>query len=596
MTTPRLLIAIITGCLALLGGLYLSGYLVLLLLGLDGGLVSVGTYYGYLRHLDHPQVAPYAWRIWLGGGAGFGLVMLAWLSVVVMLFKLRSHHDLHGRARFAGLADLVPRGFLRRKDDGIIVGSLMGMKLRLSGQQFAILAAPTRSGKGVGVVVPNLLEYRESVVVLDIKQENFDLTSGWRRSIGHEVFLFNPFAEDRRTHRWNPLSYVSADPAFRVSDLQAIAALLYPDAGDKDTFWISHARNAFLAFALYVFEQHEDNPVAPHPTLGTVLRVASGDGSELKPYLQRLSERPFLSEHARTAFAGLLSQADVTFASIMGSLREPLNPWLNPVLDAATSADDFDLRDLRRRRMSIYVGIQPNKLAESRLIVNLFFSQLINVNTKVLPQNDPSLRHQCLLLMDEFTSIGRVDILARAVAYMAGYNLRLLPIVQSMAQLDAVYGKELARTMITNHALQIIFAPREQQDANEYSDMLGYTTVRRRSRTRSHGQGRSVSDNEMLERRALMLPQELKALGPDKAIVLYEGLPHPVLCRKIRYYKERHFTRRLLPRVDVAPLSLEPAQAVPVPAPAEIPASILALLAMGAQEAPAGDPNPVPPR
>ena len=224
---------------------------------------------------------------------------------------------------------------------------------------------------------------------------------------------------------------------------------------------------------------------------------------------------------------------------------------------ARLSAIRTRLEDLRRRRMTIYVGIQPGKLAESRLIVNLFFSQLINVNTRVLPQNDPSLRHQCLLLMDEFTSIGRVDILSRAVAYMAGYNLRLLPIIQSMAQLDAVYGKELSRTILTNHALQIVYAPREQQDANDYSEMLGYRTIKRRARTRSHGGARSVSDNEVLERRALMLPQELKAMGPEKQILLYEGLAHPVLCRKIRYYNERYFTRRLLPRVEVPPLAVD---------------------------------------
>ena len=145
---------------------------------------------------------------------------------------------------------------------------------------------------------------------------------------------------------------------------------------------------------------------------------------------------------------------------------------------------------------------------------------------------------------------------SKAVAYMAGYNLRLLPIIQSMAQLDAVYGKELSRTIITNHALQVIYAPREQQDANDYSEMLGYTTIRRRARTRSHGQGRNVSDNEVLEKRALMLPQELKAMGPEKEIVLYEGLAHPILCRKVRYYKESYFTRRLLPKVAVEPLRL----------------------------------------
>ena len=550
----RILASFTLGIGALMAALYLSGYLSLIFLGLDGAQAGWSTYLDYLKHLDHPRVEPYAWRIKTAGAVSGGLMLLAWAALVVMIYKLRSHGNLHGRARFAGMIDLGRRGFLTDGDDGIVLGQANGKLLRLRGQQFVILAAPTRSGKGVGIVIPNLLDYRESAVVLDIKQENFDLTSGWRQSIGHEVYLFNPFAEDRRTHRWNPMTYVSNDPAFRVSDLQSIAAMLYPDGDDKDKFWVSQARNAFLAFSLYVFERHEHDRATEKPTLGAILRLASGDGGELKPYLQKLLEAPFPGAQTRTAFSGLLSQADVTFASIIGSFREPLNPWLNPVLDAATSGDDFRLDDVRRRRMTIYVGIQPNKLAESRLIVNLFFSQLINVNTKTLPQNDPSLKHQCLLLMDEFTSIGRVDIISKAVAYMAGYNLRLLPIIQSMAQLDAVYGKELSRTIITNHALQIIYAPREQQDANDYSEMLGYTTIRRRARTRSHGQGRNVSDNEVLEKRALMLPQELKAMGPKKEIIIYEGLAHPILCRKIRYFEDGYFTKRLLPKATVEPL------------------------------------------
>ncbi len=552
----RIVTAFVLAVLAVLGAVYLSGYLTLLFLGIDGRLIEFGTYFDYLKHLDHPRVQPFAWRIKTAGAIGGGLMLLLWAALAVMLYKLRSQRNLHGRARFAGMTDLARKGFLTARDDGIVVGQMNGKLLRLSGQQFVILAAPTRSGKGVGVVIPNLLDYRESAVVLDIKQENFDLTSGWRQSIGHDIYLFNPFAEDRRSYRWNPMTYVSMDPAFRISDLQSIAAMLHPDGDDKDKFWTSQARNAFLAFALYTFERHDQDASADKPTLGGILRLSSGDGGELKPYLRKLAEASFLSGHARTAFAGLLSQADVTFASIVGSFREPHNAWLNPVLDAATSDDDFRLDDVRRRRMTIYVGIQPNKLAESRLIVNLFFSQLINVNTKTLPQNDSSLKHQCLLLMDEFTAIGRVDIIARAVAYMAGYNLRLLPIIQSMAQLDAVYGKELSRTIITNHALQIIYAPREQQDANDYSEMLGYTTVKRRARTRSHGQGRSVSDNEVLEKRALLLPQELKAMGPEKEIVLYEGLAHPILCRKVRYYQDGYFTRRLMPKVAIDPLRL----------------------------------------
>ncbi|MEO8000865.1 MAG: type IV secretory system conjugative DNA transfer family protein, partial [Arenimonas sp.] len=244
--------------------------------------------------------------------------------------------------------------------------------------------------------------------------------------------------------------------------------------------------------------------------------------------------------------------ADETFSSILGTFKEPLNAWINPVLDAVTSADDFLLTDLRKKKMTIYIGIQPNKLAESRLIINLFFSQLINLNTKELPKANPALKYQCLLLMDEFTSIGKVDIISSAVSYMAGYNIRLLPIIQSMAQLDATYGKDVSRTIITNHALQIIYAPREQQDANDYSEMLGYTTVRKENISR----GREYTRSESEERRALMLPQELKAMGFDKEVFLYEGIPHPVMCDKIKYYQDKYFTSRLLPKVETPMLKL----------------------------------------
>ncbi|HEY9097028.1 MAG TPA: type IV secretory system conjugative DNA transfer family protein, partial [Hydrogenophaga sp.] len=192
----------------------------------------------------------------------------------------------------------------------------------------------------------------------------------------------------------------------------------------------------------------------------------------------------------------------------------------------------------------------------SRLILNLFFSQLINQNTRELPQANPDLKHQCLLLLDEFTSIGRVDIIASAVSFMAGYNMRLMPIIQSLSQLEATYGKETARTLMTNHALRVIFAPREQQDANEYSEMLGYTSMRKDSVSRSRARESSYTRSESDERRALMLPQELKAMGDDKQILLVEGMAHPVMSNKIRYFKEAAFKDRLLPKVDIPLLSL----------------------------------------
>lgn len=556
LTKGKIAFAFVVTVLALVAGLYLSAYSTVTLLGVKAPL-HWDLYLNYLRALDDPRYLPFAGKIKAGGFIGFGLAVVVDILLLALILKPKKK-SLHGDARFATAGDLNKHNMLKPANDGIIVGKFGRKLVRLPGQQFVILAAPTRSGKGVGIVIPNLLEYAESVVVLDIKQENFEITSGWRKAQGQQVFLFNPFAEDRRTHRWNPLSYVSTDPAFRVSDLMSIAAMLYPDSSDDQKFWVSQARNAFMAFALYLFENRDDEiktgfPYSSGaPTLGKIYRLSSGDGTDLKAYLRGLASRKFLSDNARSAFANLLSQAEETFASIMGTLKEPLNAWINPVLDAATSADDFLLTDLRKKKMSIYVGIQPNKLAESRLIINLFFSQVINLNTRELPKTNPELKYQCLLLMDEFTAIGKVDIIASAVSYMAGYNIRLLPIIQSMAQLDATYGKDVSRTIITNHALQVIYAPREQQDANDYSEMLGYTTFKRRNITRGRDVTRSISE----ERRALMLPQELKAMGFDQEVFLYEGIAHPVKCEKIKYYKERYFTARLLPRVEVKPISI----------------------------------------
>ncbi|PXV59800.1 type IV secretion system protein VirD4 [Dyella jiangningensis] len=559
MSKTKVYVVVGLALLAVIAGVYLSGFLALKFLGLGSEPVAWNTYLNYVRAFDLPQVQPYIGRLRWAGYLGFGVPVLLWLVSLYPLSR-RKKPSMHGDARFAHGGDLRKKDMLKASDNGILVGKYKGDLVRLSGQQFVILAAPTRSGKGVGVVIPNLLEYRESAVVLDIKQENFELTSGWRASQGHEIYLFNPFAEDRRTHRWNPLSYVSKDPAFRVSDLMSIAAMLYPDGSDDQKFWVSQARNAFMAFTLYLFEkwdvdEREGLPqsLRVKPTLGNVYRLSSGDGTDLRQLYGSLAAQPFLSGNAQSAFANLLSQANETFASILGTFKEPLNAWINPVLDEATSADDFLLTDVRKKKMTIYIGIQPNKLAESRLIVNLFFSQLINLNTKELPQNNPELKHQCLLLMDEFTSIGKVEIIATAVAYMAGYNIRLLPIIQSMAQLDAAYGKDISRSLITNHALQIVYAPREQQDANDYSEMLGYTTVRKENVTKGRND-KSRSQTE--ERRALMLPQELKAMGPDKEVFFYEGIPHPVLCDKIRYYNDKYFTSRLLPKVDIPKLAI----------------------------------------
>jgi len=221
----KLLFFLVLGVVALAAGFYLSGYVTVVLLKLQGVSLKWNTWLQYYHAMNTPQFLPYAKKIQISGAIGFGLPLLIWAAMAILAL-MPKRQSLHGDARFAGGGDLAAKDMFKPHKNGIVIGKFGGKIVRLGGQQFVILAAPTRSGKGVGVVIPNLLDYQESMVVLDIKQENFDLTSGWRKSIGHEIYLFNPFAEDRRSHRWNPLTYVSADPAFRVSDLMSIAAML----------------------------------------------------------------------------------------------------------------------------------------------------------------------------------------------------------------------------------------------------------------------------------------------------------------------------------------------------------------------------------
>jgi type IV secretion system protein VirD4 len=495
------------------------------------------------------------------GVSGVGLLVLLPAGLVA---AARPRRALHGDARFASPAE-VDRAGLTGSDGqpGILIGRHRGKFLALPGQLSVMLSAPTRSGKGVGVVIPNLLNWPDSVVVLDIKGENYDITAGYRAAHGQAVHAFSPFDEDARSHRWNPLTAVRASPLHRVGDLLTIGQIFFPNDGggtSSEAFFNDQARNLFLGLGLVLLE----TPELPR-TIGEMLRQSSGKGRSLKDHLsglitQRREEGNPLSDECADALQRLLANSENTLSSVVATFNAPLTIFADAVVDAATSADDFRLEDLRRRRMSIYVRIPPNRLANARPLLNLFFSQLVSLNTQALPEQDPTLKIQCLLVNDEFTAMGRVGIITSAAAFLAGYNLRLLTVVQAMSQLDAVYGDKEARTFATNHGLQILYAPREQRDADEYSAMLGHFTERATSRGRSrsfsqHGHS-SVSRNESEQRRALLLPQEFKELGSERLVVIFENCK-PILGEKIRYHRDRAFKSRLLPAPAVPRMDMD---------------------------------------
>lgn len=531
---------------AFYGGLYVAGYLYFFTNKTmpDQGQVTAQTWWQYWEYYKAEDDAKQIKKLKVSAlGAG---IIVYLIPLFLLMAALRKERSLHGDARFANGKEVRESGL--HGDKGIIVGKYGSQYLVFTGQEFVLLAAPTRSGKGVAIVIPNLLNFTDSVVVLDLKLENFKLTSGFRAKHGQAVYLFNPFAEDFKTHRWNPMDNVSRDPNFRVGDVLAIAHTLYPTEGKQDSFWNEQAANLFLGIALYLIE----TPELPC-TLGEILRQSSGKGRPLKDHLleiiaKRSNGEGALSGACLDALNRFVSTSDNTMSSIVATFNAPLTIFSNPIVDAATSASDFSVADVRKRRMSVYIGIQPNRLQSAALLINLFFSQLVNLNTTQQPQDNPALKHQCLLILDEFTALGKVGILAKSVSFIASFNLRLLPIIQSVAQLESVYGEKDTRTFVTNHALQIVYPPREQKDANEYSEMLGYFTMKSTSTGISHsrgaGGGGSSSENVSDQRRALMLPQELKELGQDKEIIIKENTK-PILCEKARYFSDPVFMDRL---------------------------------------------------
>lgn len=503
--------------------------------------------------------------------AAFPFLCCIGLAVLVYLSKSKQR-SLHGDARFATYMEIKKAGLVARDsyDKTILVGQYKergrNEYLCYGGYQFVMLAAPTRSGKGVGIVIPNCLNYSDSLVVLDIKLENFDKTAGFRAKSGQEVYLFAPYDEcaaerqpgkaaPMRTHRYNPLGYVSEDPVDRIGDIDSIAQAFYNNPNSKDKFFDEQAKDLFRGITLLVLE----TPGIPH-TLGEVFRQSSGYGKALPEHLNEMIEkakaegRPY-SDECVAAISRVCTLSDNTFAGVKGSMQVPLMPWANARVDAATSANDFDLRDVRKRRMTIYVGITPNKLAEAKNIINLFFDQLINLNTKTLPQQDKSLKYQCLMILDEFTAAGKINQISQSISYQAGYNMRVLTIIQNKSQLEDVYGKPGALTLMSNHALMIMYAPSPvvQSDANEYSEMLGYQTVKNTSHSRSFGKQGSRSDSTSDQKRALMLPQELKEMDMWEEIVSLEHTK-PIRCAKIKYFEDPTFTARVDWKVPEIPL------------------------------------------
>ncbi len=560
-TGPSYYKVIVVSLLGIVAVSYLGAYFFLLFLNLTPTKASPLTLPRYAYYYwNKPQV-----RSRLIGAGALALLIVGGMALIVALPTRRS---LHGNARWASSRNIRRAGLF--SDEGILLGRRKRRYLMLPGQTGVIVAAKPRSWKGVSIVIPNLLNFKGSVLVLDVKVENWTITSGYRSLFG-EVHLFDPFSAEGRTSRWNPLTYVSDNPFLRIDDVQRIATMLCQEVPGSDPFWVKSARSLFVGIALYLFERreyeraynqdsaHTDKMIEVPVTIGEILRQGMASDEEgFSKHWKRIIDgwaaigNP-LSPQCTSLIMDVVDLATQTASSVRKTFTSQLDLWLNPLLDMATSASDFDLRDLRKKKMSIYLGVKPRDFERLQVVMNLFFQQAIGEQTAELPEHNPALKHQLLLVLDEFTAIGRIPILLNSIAFVPGYNVRTLMVIQTPSQLDEVYGQNGKKIMLKTLAARIVFAPNDMEDARNISEELGYTTVKSRSRNvpgMGGGRNRSPSTTVSDQRRALMLPQEIKEMPITQELVFVENAP-PIKCHKIKYFDDPIFMKRLLPAPGV---------------------------------------------
>ncbi|HEK1205944.1 TPA: type IV secretory system conjugative DNA transfer family protein [Proteus mirabilis] len=546
--------------------------------------------------------------------------------IILIIIGLKPKKTLHGDARFATDMDLAKSGFFPAKNKpnkkastAILIGKMdkgryKGQYIQYMGQQFLMLYAPTRSGKGVGIVIPNCLYYFESLVVLDIKLENFISTAGHRKDkLNQEVFLFCPDgyldSEDMkdkklRSHRYNPLFYIRRDPINRFGDLTKISSILFPLTGDKDDMWTDLSANVFNALVLFLLDTEsetviEDVEIEKDDTVHYEERIKSKykvtmsqvfglsvpkDGTTLGDWFTKeiatrntkenkdaweayiASEkngdksvsRPklcLLSDDTVTLMRQFSQQKPEQQQNIMLTFNANMKMFANPVTAAATDGNDFDLRDVRRKRMTVYFGLAPAALSQYARLTNLFFSQLLNENVRTLPEHDSSLKYQCLMMLDEFTSMGCLDIIQKSLAFTAGYNMRFVFILQNQEQLfdeKKGYGKNGGNTILKNCAVELFYPPKEvDESVKKMSETLGYKDMKVISTSVSKGKSASKSTSISIQKRALMLPQEIIELrdvkhssGMALREIVKSEFTRPFIANKIVYFAEPYFSER----------------------------------------------------
>ena len=488
----------------------------------------------------------YAPRIFNLGGlivVCSGLLATA-VAIVASLWRARLS-DLattFGSARWA-THRLVGRAGLLRQDAGVFVGRFGKDYLRHEGPEHVIAFAPTRSGKGVGLVVPTLLTWPHSTIVHDIKGENWQLTAGWRSQFSH-CLLFNP--TDSRSAAFNPLLEVRRGPE-EVRDVQNIADILVDPEGvvERRNHWEKTSHSWLVGAILHVLYAEGDK------SLPGVASFLSDPARPIESTLHSMMTTRHLGDRPHPVVAGaareLLDKSDNERSGVLSTAISFLSLYRDPTIASVTRRCDWRIEDLvsAEHPVSLYLVIPPSDISRTKPLIRMLLNQIGRRLTESLSHQR---RHPLLLMLDEFPALGRLDFFESALAFMAGYGLRAFLIAQSLNQIDKAYGHN--NSILDNCHVRVTFATNDERTAKRISDALGASTEQRLQRNYAGHRLAPWLSHVMVSRqespRALLTPGEVMQLPPDEEIVMVSGHP-PVRAHKIRYYNDQNFTHRLRP-------------------------------------------------
>ena len=484
-------------------------------------------------------------------GAVFGFQYWRMASGADAYFELTG--DSHGSARFANRKELkkLERG-KEQEDAGLLIGRNphTGRLLHYDGPAHLITLAPTRAGKGVGTVIPNLLAAKRSVLVIDPKGENARIAGEARRRFG-TVHVLDPFeVSGHPSAAYNPLDRLTPDSLDLGEDAASLteALVMDPPGQVTEAHWNEEAK-AILGGLIMFCVCHEDRD---RRSLATVREYLTLPPEKLRALLELMQDSDEAGGLIARAANRFLGKADREAASVLSNAQRHTHFLDSPRIAKCLARSDFAFSDLRHRVTSVFLVLPPNRMDAYSRWLRLLVSQALQdiardaeaLTTTTGAQNaSQRLNSPALFLLDEFAALGRLEAVERAMGLMAGYGLQLWPILQDMSQLRDLYG-ERAGTFIANAGVQQVFGVNDFETAKWLSQMIGQETAGFQTDSFKPGDGPSFSNN--LTGRDLLTPDEIMQLPPDRQLLRVQGQA-TAIAQKLRYYTDPEFAGLFTP-------------------------------------------------